>query len=347
LAFRDGTLYTLPASPVSMIKSKLLSAGAKLEFGKLFATIGFIDAEAVNDMTLNDWIEAKIHHDDVKDAVRALVRVATYTNDPERMSAGLAIGQVQKAVKGVLYLDGGWQTLVDGLAARATSAGARIETNAAVTKIDHEGAAKIVHTNARTYTASTVIIATPPNVASELLGAAGAELLYKYEAAGPVRAATLDVGLSSVPNPGGRFVLGIDEPLYLSIHSGIAKLAPEGGASLHAAKYLGDDNSAAKHVERELEALLDLAQPGWRDVCVEKRFLPNLTVVNALATAEQGGLPGRTPVATDIEGVFLAGDWIGPEGWLVDGSLASAKAAAQAALDLPATERRPVAASVA
>ncbi len=101
---------------------------------------------------------------------------------------------------------------------------------------------------------------------------------------------------------------------------------------LHVAKYLGDDTTSAKDVERELQDLLDLAQPGWRDVLVERRFLPNLIVVNALATADTGGLKGRPDVATDVEGVYLAGDWVGGEGWLVDASLASAKGAATAAL---------------
>ncbi len=131
--------------------------------------------------------------------------------------------------------------------------------------------------------------------------------------------------------------LCIDQPLYLSIHSGVGDLAPAGGAMIHVAKYLGNDRSDTKDVERELEGLLDLAQPGWRDVLVERRFLPDLTVVNALATAENGALSGRPGPVTDIPGVYLAGDWVGGVGWLADASLASAKRAASAALEsLPA-----------
>ena len=180
-----------------------------------------------------------------------------------------------------------------------------------------------------------------------MLGAAGDKLLAWSESAGPIRVATLDVGLSETPRPDARFVLGIDQPLYLSVHSGVSDVAPAGGTMLHVAKYLGDDASSAEEVEQELEALLDLAQPGWRDVLVERRFLPNLVAVNALAMAEDGGLSGRPDPVTAVPGVYLAGDWVGSEGWLADASLASAKRAARAALEPIATPARPATAVVA
>ena len=45
--------------------------------------------------------------------------------------------------------------------------------------------------------------------------------------------------LSSLPDKDTLFALGIDRPLYFSVHSTHAKLAPEGGALIHVAKYLG------------------------------------------------------------------------------------------------------------
>ena len=54
------------------------------------------------------------------------------------------------------------------------------------------------------------------------------------------------------------------------------------------------------------------------------RFLPNMTVSHAMATPE-----GRPPV--DVlagQGVFLAGDWVGPEYMLTDTVVASALSAA-------------------
>lgn len=341
-ALKDGRLHKLPADPISLLSTSLLGLGEKLEFGRMFARLPRIDASAADGLSLEEWLTKNTNRPAVRDLVRALVRLATYTNNPERVSAGVVIAQLQKAVQGgVLYLDHGWQTLVDGVQAQAVEAGARIETGASVLSVEQEGPAITVRLeDGRLYRTSAVILATPPKAAGELLGAAGADLALRADAAGPVRVATLDIGLSEAPRPDARFVLGIAQPLYLSIHSGVGNLAPPGGTMLHVAKYLGDDTTGAKDVERELEGFLDLAQPGWRNVLVEHRFLPDLTVVNALATAGTGGLRGRPDVATDVKGVYLAGDWVGGEGWLVDASLASAKRAASAALEsMPAPTR--------
>jgi hypothetical protein len=60
----------------------------------------------------------------------------------------------------------------------------------------------------------------------------------------PVRAACLDVGLARLPEPRRTFALGLDEPTYLSVHSKTAKLAPEGAAAIHVAKYLSTEERA-------------------------------------------------------------------------------------------------------
>ena len=316
--------------------------------GRIFATFPRQDARAHANVSLEEWLGSKVSRPEVRGLFRALVRLATYTNDPERLSAGVAIAQLQMALKGVLYLDRGWQSLVDGLRRTAEEAGAVIETSAPVVAIEHSGATKTVRLDGdNSYEAASVVIATPPKTAAELLGAAGDQLLAWSESAGPVRVATLDIGLSETPRPDARFVLAIDQPLYLSIHSGVSDVAPAGGTMLHVAKYLGDDASSADEVERELEALLDLAQPGWRDVVVERRFLPNLIAVNALTTAQDGGLEGRPDIATSMPGVYLAGDWVGSEGWLADASLASAQRAATAALEADTTPARTSTAGVA
>ncbi|MCH8009616.1 MAG: hypothetical protein IIC91_12210 [Chloroflexi bacterium] len=56
--------------------------------------------------------------------------------------------------------------------------------------------------------------------------------------------------------------------------------------------------------------------------------------------AEDAGLEARPDPVTALSGVYLAGDWVGSEGWLADASLASAKRAADAALEANATRAR-------
>ncbi len=86
--------------------------------------------------------------------------------------------------------------------------------------------------------------------------------------------------------------------------------------------------------ERDLESLLDVAQPGWRQAMVQRVFLPHIAGSTALPLAIEGGLAGRRgPRVPGLAGVFLAGDWIGPDGYLSDASLASGRAAARLAIE--------------
>jgi phytoene dehydrogenase-like protein len=139
---------------------------------------------------------------------------------------------------------------------------------------------------------------------------------------------TLDLGLRRLPDPKVLFGLGIDQPIYFSVHSAAAKLAPEGQALIHLGKYLGDSELSAEQTLGELERFADLLQPGWRNEVVVRRFLPNMVVANSVDT-----LLGRPSVAVrEIEGLYLAGDWVGTEGVLADAAMASAKVAAQSAI---------------
>ena len=126
----------------------------------------------------------------------------------------------------------------------------------------------------------------------------------------------------------------MDRPLYYSVHTRSARLAPEGGTVIQLAKYLSSSsNEKAEDLRAELEALLDRLQPSWQSELVTKRFLPRMLVSNSIVTAEQGGNAGRPgPAVPEFSNLFIAGDWVGPHGMLVDASLASARAAAGLAI---------------
>src|SRR5262249_5857735 len=97
-------------------------------------------------------------------------------------------------------------------------------------------------------------------------------------------------------------------------------------------QYLGDGVQEPRMVERALEEALDRMQPGWRMHVVERRFLPRMVAASALATADQAGLAGRPGAEVpEVPGLYLAGDWVGADGWRVDASLASGRHAAQLA----------------
>jgi phytoene dehydrogenase-like protein len=121
--------------------------------------------------------------------------------------------------------------------------------------------------------------------------------------------------------------------VYASVHSATAQLAPDGGALIHVARYGGSRGASGVDVREELAEVLDRLQPGWRAVVVQQRFLPDMIVSHAMVTAAQGGLAGRPgPEVPGAPGVYVIGDWVGPDGMLADATLASARRAAAAIL---------------
>jgi phytoene dehydrogenase-like protein len=334
-AIKGGVKHTFPVGLASLLTTSLFGLSAKLETARFLASLPKLTGNAVMNVSLRDWLDANISHREVQDFLLTAFRIATYTNAPGLMSAGTAINQLKLAFQSnVLYLDGGWQTLVDGLAKAAEQAGVSIETGVKVeaVKRDATGAVAGVRTDdGRVFPTTNVLIASSPALAARLLERGELSSLQKWaDQAIPVKAACLDVALSSLPSPRATAAFSVDRPLYLSVHSASAKLAPEGGALIHVAKYLSPDHDDSPGaVERELETLLDLAQPGWRDALVYRRFLPDMIVINAMAEARTGGLAGRPgPAVEDAPGLYVAGDWVGKEGLLVDASLASAREAA-------------------
>jgi NAD(P)H-binding len=150
--------------------------------------------------------------------------------------------------------------------------------------------------------------------------------------------ACLDVALRRLPRPAYPIVQDLEQPRFMSAQSVYARVAPPGGAVIHAFKVFDPRRPTDPRTdERELEDVLDIAQPGWRDVLVKRFFLPRMAGSTAVPTAAAGGFAGRPDgVVPGVHGLYLAGDWVGPRGFLADASLASARRAAHLVLSQPA-----------
>ena len=332
----DGRCEPLPAGLGSFLGTKLLTAGGKTELIALVPKLLRLDPEPLQTTTMQDWLDREVRHRELRLLLAMFIRIATYSADLGRLSAGSALAQLRLALTGnVTYLDGGWQTLVEGLHRAATSAGATIASGshvAAVLRDPLTGAVRGVRlADGAIQETDAVVIAASPHVARTLVERSDETILPSWEAqAVPVQAACLDVALHSLPRPQDKAAFGFDRPLYLSVHSAVARLAPGDGAVIHVAKYLSaDEPSSSQADERELLGLLDLVQPGWRERVVTRRFLPKMVVTNSLVRAEQGGLAGRPgPAVPGVPGLYVAGDWVGQVGMLADSALASGKQAA-------------------
>jgi phytoene dehydrogenase-like protein len=335
-ALDQGRLHLLPTGAWAMFKTGLFGLREKFQIGRLLARLGKIRPRDLEGRTASAWIEDELPPGAARRFMAALIRVSTYAADQDRLGADAAVAKLQSALAGgVQYLDGGWQTLVDGLRSAADAAGVWRVGGERVEAVEQEdGSVRVVRLGDGTsYQAPVVILAVPVQAAADLVPAS--ETLKRWaSSAVPVQAACLNLALRRLPRPDARFVLGVDQSLYLSVHSEWAKLGPPEQAAVYAMKYLqADERGAPEAHRRELEQLLDLAQPGWRQERIAERYLPNLTVASDFPAASRGGLAARPgPEVPDVRGLFVAGDWVGAEDLLADASLASARQAVRSIL---------------
>src|SRR5262252_1322150 len=203
-AIKDKVKHTFPAGAVSLFTTSLFGLSAKLEAARFLGSIVKIDFEPFMKVSVSEWLDRTFAHSEVKDFILAAFRVATYANAPDLMSAGTALAQLQKAFdKSVLYLDGGWQTIVDGLRDVVQRAGVNIQTGAridAVTRDAYGCVNGVQLSDGTNIWTSAVVIASGPATAVRLVENASDSSLSQWaETAIPVRAACLDVALSRLP----------------------------------------------------------------------------------------------------------------------------------------------------
>jgi phytoene dehydrogenase-like protein len=332
-----GQRFTLPVGLCSLLTTGLFGPHAKREAARLLTSIRAIDIAALHRVSFRDWLRTRVDDPDVLQLVLAFVRSATYSDDPDRLSASAALDQLRLSMSGaVLHLHQGWGALVARLQQAASASGVTLSRERVIgVNGDGTQATSVTTADGTRVPSRAVVIATGPRVAQRLLS----NVATVAHAAVPVRVAALDVALQRLPKPRTVFAIGIDEPWSFSADSSIADVAPRGGAVIHIATCLRSGCTGTSNDERQLERALDLLQSGWRQSVVYRRFLPDVLVSHALVSVETGGFPGRpNGCVSALRNVFLAGDWIGAVGQLADASVASGIAAAQSVERLAASD---------
>ncbi len=428
LAILNGEILDLPVDASSILSTKLLSIVEKVEWGMLMGNLAKVDLSKLQNVSVTAWLDSTVKSERVKDVFKTMVRLGTYSNSPEKISAAAAIQQLIIALRdGVLYLDHGWQSLVESmvqsieqtLILRTDSSfsqiyGAEVTAIAAVSSAAvssatvsspavssaalgnlhrREEGVEITINGSKQYF-DAAILALPPKQVSKLLtnetaqnsaeanrsdpdrsepdksdpnrSGPNAALQAKLDAVLPSHAACLDVCLKKLSISDHTFALGIDQPLYYSVHSTTAKVAEGNQALVHLAVYLPEGEKGTEKHEKILLQLLDKLQPGWTEELVYKRFLPNMVASFGTALASENGSNGfadvALPVVSEIsklsaistvpaistlsaisatpageskspsERFFVCGDWVGSGHLLLDAAMRSAVSAADAAL---------------
>ena len=347
---KKGKMYRLPIKLSQLLTTKLLKRfGSKIETIRFFMKLNKINIDELQRISFQEWLDKSFKNSDAKDFVKMLARIATYTYNSETLSAKLALYQIRIAIGGVIYIDGGWQTLVDRLVDIAKNNGVKfvrgknvvsIEENNDISNVNRQLPWKIKLSDGTALSYEDVIIATNPTEAYRLLrnntaiNSSFIKHLEKMEK--PAKVATLDLALSKLPNPNIYGAYGLDVPLYLSLHSAFAKLSVDGnGVLFHVMKYL-DSSIESNPVQDkiEMESLLDMLQPSWRKWVVRKRFLPNMIASNTALNYSQGIMGNRPDIKVPgVNNLYIIGDWVGTEGMLADTSFSSAKTVALKILD--------------
>ena len=284
--------------------------------------------------TVDDWLNNTLHDPTAVRIAGAMARLGTYADGHDLQAADLAAEGFRGPVR---YLDGGWQRLVEDLRAVAGSHGTQFHRDARVVHVGQDRAAGgfwVRLADDREVPARAVVLAPGgPDEALDILPPGAKDALSRQLAGRlPVTMAALDVALRSRPD-GPSLLLGVDEPLYVSVQSDRSRIAPAGGAVIHLARFLRPGHTAEPGVRSQLEALLDQRAEGWRSQVVHARYLPNITVTHDACLAATGGRRGRIAVdALDSPGMLLAGDWVGPSGMLAQASISSGARAAELVL---------------
>lgn len=302
------------------LSRRALGARAIAQLTAARARIGRTDPAAHAGESASEWIDSLGLVPRAAAVAATLVRVTSYVGDHDQLPADVAIGQLRLALRGVGYPDDGWQALVDGLLGAAKDAGAGLRAHAPATGIAGEpGAWRVRLLSGEEIPAAAVIVATgTPASALRLLPSRPG---WAAQDLGPAVTATcLDLGVAHTRT---RVTYGTDEPLYLSPHAPPGRLAPAGRGMVHAMRYGATDPAADR---ARLESFAASAGIAGADI-ETARFLPRMTVATCLPPPGRG-IAGRPPVpVSEAPGLFLAGDWVGPDGWLSDCSLASGEQA--------------------
>ena len=316
----DGVHHVLPLDPNGLAETTYLGTADKAQLGELFGVLPTLDPRQLRGRSVGDWLAELDLRPKVDALLRALFRLSTYAADLDELGVDAGLAQQQVAARaGVRYLDGGWSQLVNGLRSIV-----EVRSGITVAAVTADAFGAVVHTSDGDLTARSVVVATgTPQAARSLLP----DDPGWGDLGDPVTAACLDVGLRRVPDPG--FVVSVDEPLYGTTQSPPARQAPPGGAVVGIIRY-GARSAALDRPSLEAH----LTEIGvTNDDIVTDRFLARMIVSSTMPRASRGGLAGRPIMtASGLPRVFLAGDWVGPDGLLSDAALASGHAAARAAL---------------
>ncbi|MHB8533658.1 MAG: FAD-dependent oxidoreductase [Solirubrobacteraceae bacterium] len=301
---REKLLPRLVRPSVPTLRTRINGRITRLPLPLVSATVR-LRGRAPAELDYRTWAAQRAGERAVEAAV-GFVSLPTFHHDPGELSAAFCHERFHRLVfhgHRVRYVVGGWNTLIDKLARRASDLGVEIETGSRITELPYR----------------PVILALPLSAASALLP----DLRLSVTGA---RTVLLDIAISSLRRS-PRVVFDLTERLYLTRITGPDRsLAPTGEDLIQASAGLRPDESI-EQATRRIESVMDAGFPSWRERETWRR--------RSLAENASGAidLPGTTwrdrPAIDQGDGLYLAGDAIAAPGLLSEVSFNSAMEAAR------------------
>ena len=163
----------------------------RLRVARGMGGLGAADASLWAGQPAQAWIDHVTDDEVGRATLASVLRTSTYAADFDVLDAGAAASQLRAAMHGVLYLHGGWSSLVDGLAAVVRRHGGEIITGRPVSAVEHDDRVRAVHlADGGTLPAAAVVVAVnDPRRAAGLLAGDGTRRASRPSPTPPSRSA--------------------------------------------------------------------------------------------------------------------------------------------------------------
>jgi len=218
-------LHLAPGDTRSLLRTSILGVADKARLARLLTRLPKLDPARYAGASVTATIADLTDRPRIQQLLHALVRLTCYGNAPDVMSGDVAIAQLQLSVgNGVRYLHRGWQQLVDALLA---TPGVEVVEGLPVRTLDDLDGR--VAGGIGGGGVPVIVAAGGPQPASVITG-------HPFPSGPPALLASLDLALTGPPPT--SFVLGVDEPLYLSDHGVADGMAPLGAGTVIVGRYV-------------------------------------------------------------------------------------------------------------
>ncbi len=307
----DHASFTLPTSLRTLLHNNHLTHHDKLTLSRALIYLSTQSHHHPDSRSAEDLLTSLARQSKrVLNILNILLRTTTYCASPHILQATTAHLQLKRSIRyGVLYLDGGWQSLIDALLARINkNPNISLKTKTKVTISESTPTHHILTTQHQERIHTThLILAIPPHKAAKILPPNTLNL----DALTPTKSACIDLLLKPRPHR-PTSVYGLSSPFYMSNHSVAAHFHTHPTINdphhvVNAAKYLPHDDSSSptQHLQ-DLQQWLDFITPHWQEDTLAMRKLPTITVMHHTPNILPSPQLLYTPLPPHIH---LVGDW--------------------------------------